>query len=149
MKNTENFISTHTTDELFKLIQSSPDMFFDDEPFSIQHSSTELFTDYLKKIMLEANITTQELIVKSTLGKSHLYLILSGERNPGRDVIIIISLALGLTLEKTQRLLQLGQKSGLYPKVRRDAAIICCIEQGLSLCDTNDFLISVSEEALL
>ncbi len=149
MNETEEIINIHTTDELFRLIQSSPQLFFDDEPFSIQHSSAELFSNYLKELIFEAGISTHELIVKSTLGKSHVYLVLSGERNPGRDVIIILALALGLDLPKTQKLLKLGQKSSLYPKVRRDAAIICCIEQKLSLSDTNDFLISVSEEALL
>ncbi len=149
MNKTENSVNTHTTDELFQLIQSSPQLFFEDEPFSIQHNSTELFTEYLKELMEEADISAHELIVRSTLGKSHVYLILSGERNPGRDVIIILAITLGLDLSKTQKLLKLGQKSGLYPKVRRDAAIICCIEQKLSLSDTNDFLLSVSEDTLL
>lgn len=148
MYTTEKNTHKKTTEELFRLIRSSPESFFCNVP-SCAQSSTELFVAYVKELMEEKNMSTHELIVKSALGKSHIYLILSGERNPGRDIIIIISLALGLDLKKTQRLLKLGQKSELYPKVRRDAAIICCIEQKLSLSDVNDFLISISEEPLL
>ena len=145
----EKLTRCHSTEELFQLIRNSPQAFFENENQLLQQDNGELFVEYLKIAMEEAGITPKELIVKSSLGKSHIYFLLSGERTPSRDVVIILAIALGLTLEKTQRMLKLAQKGELYPKVRRDAALICCIEQGLSLCDTNDFLASISEEALL
>ena len=52
--------------------------------------------------------------------------------------------------EGLQRGLQQGRDAGsLYPKVRRDAAIICCILQGFNLRDTDDFLVSVGERSFL
>ena len=145
----ENRILQHTTDELFQLIQSSPHEFFSREPQDISHSSSELFADYLKEIMGKYKITSGELIARANLSKSHLYQILSGERNPSRDIVLVIALAITITLAETQRLLKLAQKSELYPRVRRDAAVICCIEQHLSLFETNDFIESISEEPLL
>ena len=43
-------------------------------------------------------------------------------------------------VEETQRLLQLGGKNELYPRVKRDAAILFCIEKGYSIIDTQIFL---------
>ncbi len=145
----EKLTQSHSTEELFQLIRNSPQAFFDNEPLLTNSDSGELFIDYLKNEMEQAGISPKELILKSFLGKSHIYFLLSGERTPSRDVVVILAIALELGLEKTQRMLKLAQKGELYPKVRRDAAIICCIEQGLSLSDTNDFLVSISEEALL
>ena len=89
------------------------------------------------------------MTARANLSRSHLYQILSGERNPSRDIVIVIALSVRITLVETQRLLKLAQKSELYPRVRRDAAVICCIEQNLSLYDANDFIESISEEPLL
>ena len=145
----ESLILQHTTEELFQLIQSSPQDFFSREPSDINHSSSELFADYLKELMEKYKISQRELVARANLSRSHLYQILSGERNPSRDIVIVIALSVRITLVETQRLLKLAQKSELYPRVRRDAAVICCIEQNLSLYDANDFIESISEEPLL
>lgn len=145
----ESLILQHTTEELFQLIQSSPQDFFSREPSDINRSSSELFADYLKELMEKYKISQRELVARANLSRSHLYQILSGERNPSRDIVIMIALSVRITLVETQRLLKLAQKSELYPRVRRDAAVICCIEQHLSLYDANDFIESISEEPLL
>ena len=138
-----------STEDLFNIIQSSPESFFDSDLQATLQNSDVMFTDFLKAEMAEANVSPHDLIIRSTLSKSHLYLILSGERHPSRDIVIVLAIALGLPLDKTQRMLKLSQKSELYPRVRRDAAIMCCIEQSRSLTDTNEFLTSISEKALL
>ena len=112
-------------------------------------SSRVILSDYIKQKMSEKDITVKDLIIKTALSQSHIYQILGGARAAGRDVLLNIALALSLTLEETQRLLLLGQMGALYPKVRRDAAIICCIEQRLGLIETNEFLLSVSEHELI
>lgn len=138
----------YSTEELFRIILKSPQSFFSDEPEEIQNSGMELFVDYLKRLMSEKDISVNELVACSTLGRSYIYWILSGKRNPSRDVVIMLSLSLGLSLSRTQRMLKLAHKSELYPKIRRDAAIICCVAQGLTVFETNDFLTSVSEDIL-
>ena len=68
---------------------------------------------------------------------------------PGRDVVIRICLALKVEVDEAQRLLMLAEKGCLYPKVRRDAAILCCLEEKKSLEDTNQFLEEHGEKKLL
>lgn len=138
-----------TTAELFDCIRCSPEQFaraIDSERLA---DSRVILSEFIKEKMAEKNVSAKDLIIKTTLSQSHVYQILGGTRAPGRDVLINLALALSLDLEETQRLLLLGQAGALYPKVRRDAAIICCIEQQLDLIETNEFLLSVSEHGLV
>lgn len=64
-------------------------------------------------------------------------------------MILRISLAMKATVDETQRLLTLAEKGVLYPKVKRDAAILCCIETKKSLEYTNLFLEEHGEKKLL
>lgn len=138
-----------STVELFDRIRSSPEQFarsFDSQKL---HDNRLILSDYIKDKMAEKSVCVKDLIIKTTLSQSHIYQILGGTRAPGRDVLLSIALAMSLSLEETQRLLLLGQMGALYPKVRRDAAIICCIEQKLDLSKTNEFLLSISEHEIL
>ena len=60
-------------------------------------------------------------------------------------------LAFGLKcdLRQTQRLLRLAGANELWPKVRRDAIIIWCIQQGLSRAECDDQLWALGEATLL
>jgi hypothetical protein len=53
-----------------------------------------------------------------------------------------------LTVDETQRLLKIAQRGELYPRVKRDAAIIFCIQNKLTLYEMDDLLESVGESAL-
>ena len=106
-------------------------------------------SSYLDQLLEQYKMSIPDFITKTYLSKSFVYQIFSGERNPGRDILLRIAVAMNLTLEEAQELLMVGQKGALYPKVRRDAAIICCLEQRLSLDETDEFLKSISEKTLV
>ena len=74
------------------------------------------------------------------MDKGYAYQIFRGERAPSRDILLKIAIGLSATLEETKMLLQLGGKSELYPRVKRDAAILFCLEKGYSIIDTQIFL---------
>ena len=73
---------------------------------------------------------------------------LSGTRGVSREKLIALAIGIGLDVEETQRLLTLGQSGTLYPKVRRDAAIICCIKEHMDLFETNEHLNAIDEKVL-
>ena len=54
-----------------------------------------------------------------------------------------------LNLADTQRLLDIGQKPRLYPRIRYDAAIIYGLEEKMTLEEMNAFLEEIHEDALL
>ena len=76
------------------------------------------------------------------------YQVLRGERIPGRDILLRTALALPLGLKETQRLLAVGGCGALYPKIRRDAAVIFALNQKMTLLETEDLLASLPERSL-
>ena len=82
------------------------------------------------------------------MSKSYGYQILRGERVPGRDILLRTALALGLSLKETQRLLAVGGCGALYPRVRRDAAVIFALNQKMSLLQAEELLSSLPERSL-
>ena len=82
------------------------------------------------------------------VSKSYGYQILRGERVPGRDILLRTALALGLSLKETQRLLAVGGCGALYPRVRRDAAVIFALNQKMTLLQAEELLSSLPERSL-
>lgn len=87
---------------------------------------------YLAGLFYERNIKVKEVIRHLNLERTYGYQIFNGTRHPSRDILIRIALLLGLNLEETQRLLKIGGKNILYPRVRKDAVAIFALEKGYS-----------------
>ena len=100
----------------------------------------EDFTRYLDSLMEAHSISKTNLIIRANMDKGYAYQIFRGERAPSREVLLKIAIGLSATLEETKMLLQFGGKSELYPRVKRDAAILFCLEKGYSIIDTQIFL---------
>ena len=96
----------------------------------------------------EAGMSAAEWMAAADISKSYGYQILRGERVPGRDILLRTALSLHLPLKETQRLLTIGGCGALYPKVRRDAAIIFALNQNMTLLETEELLASLPERSL-
>lgn len=135
-----------STDEIINQIKEAPIQFSEKRLDAIPGIR---FEDYLAELMEKYHCTPGQLIIRTCLSKPFIYQVLKGERVPGRDVILRISLAMKATVDETQRMLTLAEKGVLYPKIKRDAAILCCIEAKKSLAYTNLFLEEHGEKKLL
>ena len=82
------------------------------------------------------------------VSKSYGYQNLRGERVPGRDILLRTALSLGLSLKEAQRLLAVGGCGALYPRVRRDAAVIFALNQKMTLLQAEELLASLPERSL-
>ena len=98
------------------------------------------FVDYLDTLCDYKNISKSELIKKTTLDRTYAYQIFNGTRIPGSDKVIQLALALSLDLHDTNNLLTLSQNKSLYPKIKRDALIILCINKHYCVLKTNELL---------
>lgn len=102
----------------------------------------------LSRLIEGAGISATEWMAAADVSKSYGYQILRGERIPGRDILLRTALALHLSLKDTQRLLAVGDCGALYPRVRRDAAIIFALNQNMTLLETEELLNSLPERSL-
>lgn len=105
--------------------------------------------EYMGQLLERRGGTKADVIRASGLTQTHCYDVFSGKTRPGRDAAVMLAFGLGCDLTETQRLLRLAGVSELWPKVRRDAIVIWCLEHGLSRVECDDQLHRFGEETLL
>lgn len=104
---------------------------------------------YLERLIEEHGFARKDIIRKLNLEDSYGRKIFGGQRMPTRKILLQCAFMLSLDLEETQRLLDIGQKPRLYPRVRYDAAIIHGLEKGMTLEQMNVFLEKIGESPIL
>lgn len=121
------------------------------EDYLVQSDATidRSLTDYLGQLLQEKGMKRADVVRASGINGTVVYDIFKGKSRPGRDHAIMLAVGLECNLRETQRLLRLAGVSELWPKVRRDAIIIWCIDHGRSRSSIDDELWSRGEATLL
>lgn len=105
--------------------------------------------EYLDELRREhGDIKKAQVIRNCRLNSTFVYDIFSGKSRPGRDTAIMLAFGIGCELRECQRLLRLAGVAELWPKVRRDAIIIWCLNHGLSMSECDDELWRLRERTL-
>lgn len=104
--------------------------------------------DYLFELLAERGMKRADVVRLSGINVTVVYDIFAGKSLPGRDRAIMLAFGLRCSLRETQRILRLAGVSELWPKVRRDAIIIWCIEQGMTRDSCDDELWRFGERTL-
>lgn len=133
-----------TTSQLLSIIKKSGRFSEVTETFHDKEEEPVL-CHFLYQLMDKYQMTPKDIISKSGIERSYFYHILSGQKKPGRNIILRICLCMSATLTETNQLLRLAHQGALYPKVRRDAAIIFAIEKKFTMQHTNEFLLKEQE----
>lgn len=102
---------------------------------------------YLKQLLSETEYSVSQITELSCKGE-YIYQVFRGIKNPSRDVILSIALAMQLTCPKTNQLLRVARMSSLDARNRRDSVILFALNRKLSVPDTNDILYELGETCL-
>lgn len=105
--------------------------------------------DYLWELLHAHGLNRADVIRRSGLNPTVVYDLFTGKSRPGRDNAIMLTFGLGCDLRETQRVLRMAGVSELWVKIRRDAIIIWCVENGLTRVETDDELYQLGEKTLL
>lgn len=132
-----------TTSQLLSIIKKSGD--FSEVTKTFHDNDEPIFCHFLYTTMEKHQMTPKDIIRKSGIERSYFYHILSGQKMPGRNIILRICLCMSASLNETNQLLRLSNQGILYAKIRRDAAIIFAIDKKYSMQQTNDFLLKINE----
>ena len=128
-----------STITLLKKLFNSPDL----EIF-IESNESEMvippFHAFISGICEEKGEIPEHVIKRSAIDRTYGHQLFNGTRKPSRDKVIQLAIGLELDFSETQKLLQVGQKSILYPKIKRDAAIIHCIKNKKEINETQAVL---------
>lgn len=116
------------------------------ESFCVENAEELTETDfcaYLEKLCREKHTEAGKVIKASDIDRTYGYQIFNGTRKPSRDKVIQLAFGLGLDVEETQGLLRAADKSILYPRIKRDAAIIFAVSKKMRLTEAQIFLMSL------
>lgn len=133
-----------TTSKLFRRLQERES----GKAFLSQGQAEPTCAQVLQELLEQTGVSAPEWIAAADISKSYGYQVLRGERIPGRDILLRTALSLRLDLKETQRLLAVGGCGALYPKIRRDAAVIFALNQKMTLWETEELLASLPERSL-
>lgn len=98
------------------------------------------FPLYLSELCRKTGCIPEQIIKKTTIERTYGHQIFNGIRKPSRDKVLQLALGFGLDVTDTQKLISAAQKSPLYPRLKRDSAILYCIEHHLSDMETQNVL---------
>lgn len=77
-----------------------------------------------------------EVIKRADIEKSYGYMIFKGNRQPSRDRVIQLAFGFGMDGDEAQRLLLMAGKPQLYAKILRELTILYCLDNHMSIVDT-------------
>lgn len=125
--------------------QANLDLYLKDNQSLFSDSNV---AEFLLALCKKNPIAKIALARKAGMSEVYLHQVLSGRRNPSRDRLLCLCLALEATMDEIQALLQCASYARLYPKIRRDAIIIHGIVHHTSLSAINDKLFAEGEKTL-
>ena len=89
----------------------------------------EDFSACVLSLCAEKGMIPERIIRDAGIDRTYGHQLFNGTRMPSRDKAIQIAFGFGLNVEETQRLLRAAHKSVLYPRLKRDAVIIYCLQK--------------------
>ena len=98
------------------------------------------FDTYITELCISKNIIPERVIIKGGIHRTYGHQLFIGKRKPSRDKVIQLAFGFMLSIDETQELLQVARKSQLYPRIKRDAAIMYALERGVSITDFQNML---------
>jgi len=127
-----------TTRELWARLFKAPSI----GSYLDEHSGSTFppFSDYIERLCEERGEKRESVINRAGIERTFGHRLFNGTRNPSRDTVIQLAFGFGLGCDETQQLLKIAQMSALHPKVKRDAVIAYCLNNGSSLMDAQQTL---------
>jgi len=108
----------------------------------------ESFSECVAAFCAEKDMIPERIIREAGIERTYGHQLFNGTRNPSRDKVLQIAFGFGLDVEETQRLLRAARKSMLYPRLKRDAAVIYCLQKKKDLAYTQQMLAQYGLTAL-
>lgn len=96
--------------------------------------------EYLKHLLDIKNLTKAQVIRDSQLDEGYAQHIFGGRKNPSREKIFPLALAMNLSPQETNYLLYYAGHNKLYARDERDNVIAFALENGKTVLQTNELL---------
>lgn len=98
------------------------------------------FHVYISTLCKQRHLVPEHIIKRAAIERTYGHQLFNGRRKPSRDKVIQLAFGFEMDIEETQTLLQIAQKSVLYPKIKRDTVILHCIEKRMNIYEAQSTL---------
>lgn len=128
-----------STSTLFRRLFKAPNLegFMEKNIDAIQ---IPLFHEYISGLCQVMDQVPERVIKHSSIERTYGHQLFNGTRKPSRDKVVQLAFGFGLDVDSTQKLLKIAQKNPLYPRIKRDAAILYCINHHTSAVEAQSML---------
>lgn len=98
------------------------------------------FHEYILQLCRSSGQVPEQVIRRAAIDRTYGHQLFNGTRRPSRDKVVQLAFGFGLDVDGAQQLLRLAGKSALYPRIKRDAAILYCLNEHKDIIETQDIL---------
>lgn len=135
------------TEELLKNLLKSNNIekyIKENEEHFIDLTISQFLSEYISAKGLKKSTVIKNAEISEIFG----FQVLSGTRNPSRNTLLSLCIAMKMALDEVQATLKIAEFAPLYPKSKRDSIIILGITNGKNVCQINNELYDNNEETL-
>lgn len=104
--------------------------------------------EFLQQELAKRGLRQADVLKRAHIEQTFGWYVFNGKRGMGRDNVLKLSFAMGFDVRHANRALQAAGANALYPKARRDAIIMYCLQHGFTLQQANDTLYAFCEDCL-
>lgn len=105
-------------------------------------------SDFLNEYINSKGLIKSHIIKAAEISDIFGFQVLSGARNPSRNTLLSLCIAMKMSLDEVQSTLKIAGFAPLYPKNKRDSIIILGISKGDAVCEINNKLYDNDEDTL-
>jgi hypothetical protein len=95
---------------------------------------------YLESLCHEKGLIPSAVVKAADIERTYGLQIFRGIKNPSRDKVIQLAFGFALGVDEAQKLLKAAEKSMLYVKIKRDAVIIYCLKNKMTVIKAQEIL---------
>ncbi len=98
------------------------------------------FHEYITELCKKRGEVPEHIIRRANIERSFGHQLFKGTKKPSRDTVLQLAFGFEADPDAAQELLRHGRMSPLYPRVKRDAAVIYCLHNRFTILETQSVL---------
>ncbi len=98
------------------------------------------FSEYISGLCADRGEVPERIIKRADIERSFGHQLFKGTKKPSRDTVLQLAFGFEADVDAAQELLKYAGASALYPRVKRDAAILYCLHNHFTIVETQNVL---------
>jgi hypothetical protein len=98
------------------------------------------FSQYITKLCEKKKEVPERIIRRANIERSFGHQLFKGTKKPSRDTVLQFAFGFEADVDMAQEMLKHSRMSPLYPRVKRDAVILYCLNNRFTIVETQNVL---------